>query len=292
MPEEEANLDPDGPLSEGEKKEEVTKETFEEVAMILLNLAIEGHPRAIRSIYAKRNQVLRDFDGDQEAAVTSIMEYKPPEKTMKEQVAHLLVRMMPGINISVRVVYPMWIQVRNTCLLAAALGYDMSSEETHAQVIQAFAGVKTAVGAEAGLSMALQMAWTALAGPVAALIPVGSLVGEMTDLASKGKAEVLAKLREGKTGPVGPDIYTEELDPEPTMEERWAVLKEEFAPELKKHAEALAAKAHEATKSKAEKAADMAKNAAAVASEKGSKLAASASEQAGKLKGMMPKKLF
>lgn len=290
MPEEQEDLNPDAPLSAAEKAEEVSKETFEQVATILLNLAIDGHPRAMRSIYAKRNQVLRDFDGDQEAAVTSIMEFVPPDKTMKEQMAHSLVRMMPGINISVRVVYPMWIQLRNTCLLAAVLGYDMTEEETHSQVIQAFAGVKSAIGLEAGLSTALQLAWTTLAGPVAALIPVGTLVGEMTDIASKGKAEVLSKLRDGKTGPVGPDIYSEELDPEPTMEERWAVFKEEFAPELKAHAEALASKAKEATKSKAEKAADMAKSGAAVAADKGKAAASAAAEQAGKLKGMMFKK--
>merc|ERR1712194_615273 len=99
----------------------VNQENFEAGLEKLLELAINGYPRALQTIAARRNECLRRFKGDQDAAVDDA---KDANNTWAQEAKETLFGIIPGIGLPLVLVRPIWKMLRRACLIAALLGHD------------------------------------------------------------------------------------------------------------------------------------------------------------------------
>lgn len=197
-----------------EGSKEVAKENFEKGLKLLLNLAIDGHPKALRSIAAVRNKRLREFQGDQDAAAESV---KENTKSWAEEGREFLLGLIPGVGLPAALIYPMWKNLRRMCLTAAIFGLNMADEKVRAKILYAFIGMSSVEPAEMAIGFAVQAVWKKLAGPVAGLVPVGTLVGGLANVEDTvyTHGHIKEALSDGRRK-IPESEYMQELDPEIT----------------------------------------------------------------------------
>lgn len=114
--------------------------TFDNVIGTFLAVAIFGYKDGVRSIIAKRNEILRQFNGDNVAAAWDNTWFIVPEEVI---VVKIVLYLVPAvISVTHDAVKYMWYSLRDTCLMAALMGYDMDSDDTLQSIITAWVGVQ------------------------------------------------------------------------------------------------------------------------------------------------------
>jgi len=195
-----------------EKAKEISKEVFMLGLQRLLNLAIEGYPRAVRSTVGRRNELLRRCGGDQDAAVERIAD---SAAKLSEEGKTWVLGLVPFVGLPSSILYPTWTLLRRVCLVASTYGHDLKDESVRAKILGIFAKMRSVPVAEYTLECAVQAVWVAFAGPAANFIPVGALVSKVANV----EGHVLGMLgketfEEGRRLVPEAD-YLLELDPEP-----------------------------------------------------------------------------
>lgn len=210
-------------IEEVEQAKQMTKEAFAAGMRKLLVLAIEGYPKALRSTMARRNELLRDVKGDQDAAAEKI---KAAAAALSEEGKTWLLGLVPYVGFPAQLLYPTWTIMRRVCLLAAVFGLDLSTEDTRGRILHVFAGLRAVPAVEYGMEMACQAVWVAFAGPLAGFLPVGTLVtkvanveGAVVDVVGRESfCEMGRKLAEAE--------YADPLDAEPTLSDYMSLAKD------------------------------------------------------------------
>lgn len=199
-----------------EEAKTVTKENFEKAILKLLRLAIEGYPKALRSTPARRNEMLRRYNGNQEACVEEV---KSASANMTEESKTWLLGLVPYIGLPATLLYPSWTMLRRVCLMASLFGLDLSLDRTQAKILHAFAGLRGVPAAEFTVEFAVQAVWTTFAGPVAGMVPVGTLVSKVANV----EGHVVDMVGRDTFGQdqrqLAAEEYQDELDPEPTLKD-------------------------------------------------------------------------
>lgn len=202
---------------------EISKEVFKAAMSKVLTLAIEGYPRGLRSTMANRNELLRETNGDQEAATEII---KARAAALSEEGKSWLIGLVPYVGLPASVLYPTWKIMRRVCLLAAVMGLDLSLEDTRGRILHAFAGLRSVPAAEFAVETVVQAIWVLFAGPIAGVIPVGMLVTKVTNIEGAVLGQVGSDTFSEKSRPIPKEEYLPELDPEPTSADYIALAKE------------------------------------------------------------------
>eukprot|EP00931_Biecheleriopsis_adriatica_P089142 TRINITY_DN63318_c0_g1_i1.p1 TRINITY_DN63318_c0_g1~~TRINITY_DN63318_c0_g1_i1.p1 ORF type:complete len:330 (+),score=88.60 TRINITY_DN63318_c0_g1_i1:37-1026(+) len=207
----------------------ISKAVFEQGLQKILNLAIKGYPRAMRSTLAKRNELLRAEGGgqerDQDAAVDKV---KSSAAKVSEETKTWVLGLVPYVGLPSKILYPTWCAMRRVCLLAAIYGHPLDEETTKAKILHAFAGMRSVPIAELALEAAVQAVWSTFAGP-AAFLPVGVLTSKVANVEGHvmtvvGKEE----FAEGRQD-VPEAEYQELLDGEPTVEDMLGLARDGIA---------------------------------------------------------------
>jgi len=186
-------------------------------------LAIDGYPKALRSTLAKRNELLRETMGDQDRAADVV---KERAGALKEEGKTWLLGLVPYVGLPAALLYPTWTLMRRVCLLAAVYGLDMKGEDTRGRILHVFAGLRAVPAAEYALETAVQLVWTTFAGPVASVLPVGTLVSKVANVEGVVLSQIGKDTFAEKRQPVSSAIFDEILDPEPTAADYVALAKE------------------------------------------------------------------
>merc|ERR1740123_2708452 len=182
----------------------------------LLNLCIQGYPKAIRSTLSRRNELLRKHEGSQELAVDEV---EASAGALTEEAKTWLVGLIPYIGLPASLLLPTWKLCRRVCLLAGLYGHDLDAEETQVKIFHVFGGLRAVPALEFALETAVQAVWKAFVGPVARFVPVGALASKVAN--DEGHVMVaLGKetFSEGQQ-PVPEEVYRELLDAEPTWQD-------------------------------------------------------------------------
>lgn len=195
---------------------EVTKENYEKGVQRLLNLAIEGYPGAVRSIAAKRNEMLRQFSGN---AAKAIEDVEAKAAALSEEAKTWFMGLVPYVGLPASLIYPTWKMLRRVCLMASIYGHDLRSEKTKAKIINVFGGLRAAPGAEYIVEHSVQALWGVYMGPLAAKVPVGTIVNKMANVEGKVMAVLGKETFEDGQQVVSAEVYNEPLDPEPTAQD-------------------------------------------------------------------------
>eukprot|EP00929_Paragymnodinium_shiwhaense_P097105 TRINITY_DN58867_c0_g1_i1.p1 TRINITY_DN58867_c0_g1~~TRINITY_DN58867_c0_g1_i1.p1 ORF type:complete len:372 (-),score=78.82 TRINITY_DN58867_c0_g1_i1:60-1097(-) len=209
---------------EGAKK--VSKEAFELGLRRLLNLAIAGYPRALRSTQSIRNELLRRHIGNQDAAVDDV---KAQAADLKEEGKTWLLGVIPYVGLPASVLYPTWRALRRCCLLAGTYGLPLYEDWARAKVLHVFCGMRAVPIGECALEKAVQMTWTMVAGPAAAFVPVGMLASKVANVEGHVMGVIGHETFTECRTVVGPEEYILELDAEPTREDYMALAKDTSA---------------------------------------------------------------
>lgn len=205
------------PSSENiEEAKLIYKEAFVTGLQRVLEVAISGYPKALRSTASRRNELLREFNGDQDAAVEKVSEMA---SDLREEGKTWVLGLVPYIGLPASILYPTWMALRRICLLAGVYGLDLESEQTQAHVLHVFAGVGSVPTTEWLLEAAAQKVWEMFAGPVAGMLPVGALVSKVANVEGHVVNAVGAKEFDEFRQEVPADVYRQMLDPEPTMKD-------------------------------------------------------------------------
>ena len=193
---------------DGASVEAVGKEAFVHGIQRVLELAIHGFPRALRSTLSRRNALLREHEGDVEAAVAASMATTP-----SDQVKEFLLSMVPYVGMPATIIVPMW-RACGLCLLSSVRGPTSWRGRQRVRLLYAFGGVNVANAGEAALGAAAQAVWTKLAGPLAGtVVPVGALVQSLAECAVAAQQAGLVDFADGARA-VPRDEYADELDAE------------------------------------------------------------------------------
>jgi len=206
-----------------ENAKQISKEAFTKGLRRLLNLSIEGYPRALRSTMGRRNAILREHAGNQDNAVDDV---KAQAGALTEEGKTWLLGVVPYVGLPAKVLYPTWRALRRCCLLAAIYGFDLNEEDTRAKILQVFCGMRAVPLGEFALESAVQMVWTMIAGPVAGFVPVGVLASKVANVEGHVMGVVgHDTFTEGRRF-VPPEEYEQELDPEPTRDDYLGLMKD------------------------------------------------------------------
>mmetsp|Transcript_19383 Transcript_19383/g.31967 ORF Transcript_19383/g.31967 Transcript_19383/m.31967 type:complete len:329 (-) Transcript_19383:197-1183(-) len=201
----------------------ITKEAFMTGMMKLLNLSINGYPRAIRSTYARVNEQLRNCGGDQDVAVEQV---KASAADLTEETKTWFIGLVPYVGFPAKLIYPTWRALRRVCLMAGLYGHDLSAEVTHAKIVHVFAGMRAVPIGECLLETAVQALWVALAGPVAGFLPVGVLASKVANVEGHVMGVIGSETFTEGRQPVPEEVYMEELDAQPTHSDYLALAKD------------------------------------------------------------------
>lgn len=195
---------------------QVTKEAFEKGIMKILNLSIQGYPHAIRSTAAKRNELLRKYEGRQGPAVEDI---KAQAAAITEEAKTWILGLVPFVGLPASVLWPTWRLLRRVCLMAGVYGHDLDMEETRAKVINAFGGLRAVPAAEFAVEHAVQLVWRSFVGPVAKLVPVGILVSKVANIEGAVMAVVGQETFSEGQRSIPEEVYREPLDSQPRAQD-------------------------------------------------------------------------
>jgi len=206
-----------------ESTKEISKEAFEKGIQKLLNLTIEGYPRAVRSTAANRNMLLRRFSGDQDE---SVEEVKRQAANITEEAKTWLLGLVPYVGLPGAVLYPSWRLLRRVCVLAGLYGHDLDLPETRAKILHVFGGLRAVPVAEFAVEHAVQVVWSTLVGPVAAVVPVGTLVSKIANVEGKVMGIIGQETFSEGRQTVPEEVYMQELDPEPNHHDYAALAKD------------------------------------------------------------------
>eukprot|EP00930_Biecheleria_cincta_P003868 TRINITY_DN104780_c0_g1_i1.p1 TRINITY_DN104780_c0_g1~~TRINITY_DN104780_c0_g1_i1.p1 ORF type:complete len:327 (+),score=70.20 TRINITY_DN104780_c0_g1_i1:66-983(+) len=210
-------------LDEVAASKQITWEAFHNGITRLLNLTIEGYPRALRSTFARRNELLRKHSGDQAAAVEDV---KAQAAAISEEAKSWLLGLVPYVGLPFAVLYPTWRLLRRVCLLAGVYGHDLDSEETRAKIVHVFGGLRAVPAGEFALEVAVQTAWTALAGPATKFIPVGTFVSKVANVEGTVMGIIGQETFSEGSQLVPEELYQELLDAEPAPGDYLALAKD------------------------------------------------------------------
>lgn len=199
-------------LDEVAASKQITWEAFHSGITRLLNLTIEGYPRALRSTFARRNELLRKHLGDQAACVEDV---KAQAAAISEEAKTWLLGLVPYVGLPSAILYPTWRLLRRVCLLAGVYGHDLDAEETRAKILHVFGGLRAVPAGEFALEVAVQTVWTALAGP-AKIIPVGSFVSKVANVEGTLMGIIGQETFSEGSQLVPEEVYQEILDSEPS----------------------------------------------------------------------------
>jgi len=199
-----------------ENQKQLSKEAFKKGMMKLLNLAIEGYPRAVRSTIARRNELLRETEGDQQKAEEII---KARAAAIKEEMKTWIIGLVPLVGFPATLLWPTWTLLRRVCNFAAVYGQDIYQEEVRAKIIHVFGGLRAVPATEFALEGALQLVWIAMAGPAAAIIPMGTIVGKVSNVEGHLMIALARETFEEGKCEVPKEVYEEKLDDEPTWKD-------------------------------------------------------------------------
>lgn len=205
---------------------EVDEKQFSESLTSLVKVAATGYPKALRSTYAKRNELLRKHKGDMEAAAAEV---KGKGNSLSTEVKDMMLSLIPYVGLPVSVLKPMWRELRRGCLIAAVYGHDLSKEETQARVLMtlgvAQGGEKMK---EKSLELAIKFFWSALCKKcgfgLARKLPVGKLVAVL-DFEEKARQAMVVEFQKDQVQ-LDESAYVDELDPRPTNKEFLELLKD------------------------------------------------------------------
>lgn len=206
-----------------ESTKEISREAFEKGIRKLLNLTIEGYPRAVRSTPANRNVLLRKCHGDQDGAVEEV---KAQAANITEEAKTWLLGLVPYVGLPGAVLYPSWRLLRRVCVMAGLYGHDLSSEETRAKILHVFGGLRAVPACEFAVETAVQTVWKTFVGPVAAVVPVGTLVSKVANVEGKVMGIIGQETFAEGRQVVPEEVYMQELDPEPTPHDYAALAKD------------------------------------------------------------------
>lgn len=206
-----------------EQAKQITKEVFMAGVEKLMQVSIDGYPKALRSTMARRNELLREMNGNQDLAVEKISKMAA---ALSEEGKTWLLGLVPYVGLPSQLLYPTWTMMRRVCLLAAVYGLDLNTEGTRALIIQTFAGLRAVPAAEYAIEAAVQLVWIAFAGPVAGFLPVGTVVSKVANVEGHVVDAVGRENFKEKGREVPEEEYMEELDPEPTRKDYIDLAKE------------------------------------------------------------------
>eukprot|EP00931_Biecheleriopsis_adriatica_P060719 TRINITY_DN36476_c0_g2_i1.p1 TRINITY_DN36476_c0_g2~~TRINITY_DN36476_c0_g2_i1.p1 ORF type:complete len:263 (-),score=51.27 TRINITY_DN36476_c0_g2_i1:78-830(-) len=213
-------LEGSGPMTEASAAlVEVGQESFLRTVQALILIAANGYPRAIQSTFARRNRLLRQHSGHAEAAAEQVLD---DEEGYAEEVKEYLLRLLPYIGVPATLIYPLWKQLRKTCLVASLFGHDLRHEAVRVQVLLASAGLQALPELEQAAEKAAERLWQKVAGRAAKLVPVASAVLALADLQSHAASLLLQHFRDGP----GVLEYDAELDPEPALQDFLQLLRD------------------------------------------------------------------
>jgi len=208
------------------------QEVFVFGVQVLLTLAVDGYPRAIRSTLARRNELLRWHGGDAKSSAATAVESQEEYLT---EARDFLIRLIPSLGMPLTILYPLWRNVRSLLLVAGLFGHDLHDEMVQSRVICAAAGLQTAPKADKTLERALEFLWRKLAGSLAKLVPASHIV--QTDVENKAMAFFIEHFSDGP-GASEAD-YMLELDPEVSLDDFMELLREMGAQTLEQLQERL-----------------------------------------------------
>mmetsp|Transcript_143793 Transcript_143793/g.358424 ORF Transcript_143793/g.358424 Transcript_143793/m.358424 type:complete len:343 (-) Transcript_143793:39-1067(-) len=206
-----------------ENTKEISREAFVLGIQKLLNLTIAGYPRAIRSSLSKRNELLRRFDGDQDAAVEEI---KRQAASITEEAKTWVLGLVPYVGLPGAILYPTWRLLRRVCVMAGLYGHDLDLPETRAKIVHVFGGLRAVPAVEYAIETAVQLVWTSFVGPVAAFVPVGTLVSKVANVEGKVMGIVGQETFSEGRQLVPEEVYMQVLDGEPTPHDFAALAKD------------------------------------------------------------------
>jgi len=214
-----------GNVEVAEDNQNVAETAFVKVVRQLVEVAVDGYPRALQSSIAKRNKLLIKTNGDVDAAIEKILN-PSMNKTFQEEVKEFLLILIPYIGVPAAIIYPLWKQLRRACVVAGLFGHDLHDESVQSRIMYDVAGVKA--GSVAGIKVlekAAQGLWVALAGPKAKIIPVGKLCSALADIEGKANKIMVEDLKQGKKE-IPPEEWNMQMDEEPTINQMAEVIKE------------------------------------------------------------------
>lgn len=208
----------------------VSREVFVQAMQKLLNLAISGYPRAMRSTRAKRNELLRAQGGGEEKHQDAAVELvRSSAAKLSEETKTWVLGLVPYVGLPSKVLYPTWCALRRVCLLAGVYGHDLEAEATKVRMLHAFCGMRSVPIAELVLETAVQAVWEAVAGPAAAFVPVGVLTSKVANV----EGHVMAVVGKEQFGEGRRDVpeseYEQVLDGEPSVEDYLGLAKDSVA---------------------------------------------------------------
>lgn len=223
LPSNASNAEIDAAVATIEKGKVIGQEKFQEAIMKLLIISIEGYPRALRSTMARRNEMLRKHNGNQDTCADDV---KDQASNLTEEGKTWLIGMVPVLGLPGSVIYPAWRALRRCCLLAGIYGHDLNTDETRAKILSVFAGLRGAVVGEYVLEQVLQAVWVQFAGPASKFMPVGTLASKLVNVEGHVMALVGHETFTDGRRVVPPEEYALELDPEPTSSDYLALAKD------------------------------------------------------------------
>lgn len=246
--------EPEGPSKPAEKPEKMkidkvdmndplmkvsmSKDAWKQPMMDMLYLAIHGKPGVVRSALASRNALLRQTKGNPDAAARIIID--AGDFYQDEMRAYLLPFIkfdIPGIGFPEALVVTTWMEMRRICIIAALFGHDLEQETVQARVLLATAGMRSfdILAVEHVVPWALDQLWAAICTaalvPVAAVLPVGSIITGLLKLNSKATTVVIKEFKEDAK--VVPESeYSQELEPQYVLADAMKLLWEEGKQDL------------------------------------------------------------
>eukprot|EP00928_Gymnodinium_smaydae_P062314 TRINITY_DN46210_c0_g1_i1.p1 TRINITY_DN46210_c0_g1~~TRINITY_DN46210_c0_g1_i1.p1 ORF type:complete len:279 (-),score=81.48 TRINITY_DN46210_c0_g1_i1:90-926(-) len=199
----------------------MTKDAWKEPMMDMLTLAINGKPGVIRSARASRNALLRETNGDADAAAQLIIS---SEDYYQDEVRSFLLPFIkfdiPGVGFPEALVVTSWMEMRRICVIASLFGHDLHCDRVQGRVLLATAGMRSfdIMAVEHVVPWALDQLWAALctaaAVPIASVLPVGSIITGLLKLNDKATTMIVIKQFKEDATPVPKSEWEQELEPQ------------------------------------------------------------------------------
>mmetsp|Transcript_93404 Transcript_93404/g.166158 ORF Transcript_93404/g.166158 Transcript_93404/m.166158 type:complete len:260 (-) Transcript_93404:32-811(-) len=210
------------------------QESFLFGVQALLLLAIDGYPRAIRSTRARRNELLRLYNGNARSSVEAAVDSQDDFLT---EARDFLIQLVPSVGMPVSILYPLWKNLRMLLLVAGLFGHNLEGEEVKTHVICASVGLQSVPKAENTIEKALEVLWRRLAGSIAKLVPASHIILQVLDLESRAITSFIDHFSDGPG--VSETEYLQELDPDVGLKEFLELLREIGAQSLEQLRKAL-----------------------------------------------------
>ena len=125
---------------EREKAEEAAGETLSGTLKSLLAKAITGDAPMVEATHERRDRYLKDANGDVRQAVLNVVNKR---HGLSESTKSWLLKTIPFAGVPISVVRALWLQLRDTALIAALYGHDLYDKDVQSKIIWSLVSADT-----------------------------------------------------------------------------------------------------------------------------------------------------